>query len=62
MEAEYLKCIRIIMNDFLPNPKNSYEFKALPEFQMVDVSTAHSANFESISVEDKADKIVRILY
>lgn len=22
MEQEYLKCIRIIMNDFLPNPKN----------------------------------------
>ena len=29
---------------------------------MVEVSTVHQANFESISVEDKADKIVRILY
>ena len=29
---------------------------------MVDVTAVHSANFEPISVEDKADKIVRILY
>lgn len=62
MESEYQKCIRIIMNDFLPNPKNQYDFKAQPDFQLMDVTAVHSANFEPISVEDKADKIVRILY
>ena len=36
MEQEYVKCIRIIMNDFLPNPKNQYEFKSQPDFAVLD--------------------------
>jgi len=50
------------MNDFLPNPKNQYEFKNIPEFAALDQTTQNPANFEPISVEDKAEKIVRILY
>jgi len=60
MQTEYTKCIRIIMNDFLPNPKNQFHFEPAPEFLSTD--TGSSPNFDPISVDDKADKIVRILY
>ena len=51
------------MNDFLPNPKNQFEWKAQPEFLVIDATQiAHTANFEPISVDDKPDKIAKILF
>lgn len=60
MQDEYTKCIRIIMNNFLPAPKNQFSFVAAPDFLALD--TGGSPNFDPISVDDKAEKITRILY
>ena len=56
----YRKCIRIIIDDFLP--KNNFEFKASMDYLTQSDSTNQNANFETISVDDKPEKIMRILY
>ena len=56
----YRQCIRIILDDTLP--KNNYEFKANVDFLSDQQPATHqNANFETISVDDKPDKILRIL-
>ena len=57
----YRQCIRIILDDHLP--KNNFEFKPTADFANSESGVANlNANFEPISVDDKPDKILRILY
>ena len=57
----YQKCVRIILDDHLP--KSNFEFKPTNEsFANTDSGTNLNANFEPISVDDKPEKLVRILY
>jgi len=58
----YRKCIRIILDDHLP--KNQYEFRPTADFTLSETGSAvtNNANFEQILVDDKLDKILRILY
>ena len=58
----YRQCIRIIVDDHLP--KKNFEFKPNIDFSAPEggAAVATTANFEHISVDDKPDKIVRILF
>jgi len=57
----YHQCIRIIIDDHLP--KNNFEFKAVTDFSASDTGVVNAnSNFEPISVDDRPDKIQRILY
>ena len=63
----YRQCIRIIIDDHLP--KQNFEFKVISDFSAGNAGSDGGAaansgayNFETISVEDKPDKILRILY
>lgn len=57
----YRLCIRIILDDHLP--RQSFEFKPTADFAQSETGiTNANANFEQISVDDKLDKILRILY
>jgi len=56
----YRQCIRIIIDDHLP--KQNYEFKVVSDFTANESGASQAYNFETISVDDKPDKILRILY
>ena len=64
----YRQCIRIIIDDFLP--KQNFEFKVISDFSASNAGgeaagasgNSGAYNFETISVDDKPDKILRILY
>ena len=58
----YRQCIRIILDDHLP--KNNYEFKVVTDFGANEAGSSANtnANFEPINVDDRLEKVLRILY
>lgn len=61
--AVYQMCIRIIMNDFIPKQGEKFIFTSQPEFLDQNTSSANSnSNFETISVDEHPQKIVKVLY
>ena len=58
----YQQCIRIILDDHLP--KNQYEFKVVTDFGANEAGSSANtnANFEPINVDDRLEKVLRILY
>ena len=64
MWETYQKCIRLILNDFLPKQK-SFEYKSNTEYlitQQAETAKGLSHNFEAITFEDKPENILANIY
>ena len=57
----YQKCIRIVVDDFLP--KTPYKFIASPEFLAVEGAQYNqNANFEAVTNDDRPVKVLKVVY
>ena len=56
----YRKCIRIILDDFLP--KNQFEFRPTADFTSTEGGVSPNSSFDEVTAEFALDKIMRILY
>ena len=56
----YRKCIRIILDDFLP--KNQFEFRPTADFASTEGGVNPNSSFDEVTAEYALDKVMRILY